>query len=201
MTDENALLPAEQGALVRSALAVEAELSGLERLGNAVSEVELDSQEHLAKAGRTLADAFACHARAVDQMRALGAAVAEAHERQKQRAIALEQTAQRLQKRSAEFAELTGELMALGEETRQIAQMLQALLPGADPQAKTGKDFGARLQEALARLDANVERARLLQQRARARGIVDIAEQAEALAAQIAAAGVRLRTPSDTKRA
>jgi hypothetical protein len=201
MTDENALLPAEPGALVRSAHAVEAEPSGLERLGNALSAVELDSQEHLAKAGRTLADAFACHARAVDQMRALGGAVAEAHERQKQRAIALEQTAQRLQQRSAEFAELTAELMALGEETRQIAQMLQALLPGADPPSKPGVDFGARLQEALARLDANVERARLLQQRARARGIVDIAEQAEALAAQIAAAGVRLRTPPDTKRA
>jgi chromosome segregation ATPase len=201
MTEHKPLEPAEPGALVRSAAAVEAELVGLERLAHAVDGIALDSQEHLAQAGRALADAFAGHTRAIEQMRALGTAVAEAHQRQRAHAAVLEQTAQRLQQRSAEFAELTAELMALGEETRQIALMLQALLPGAEAPARTGKDFAENLQQALGRLDANVERARLLQQRARARGISDIAEQAEALAAQISAAGVRLRAPADPKLA
>lgn len=202
MTESKTLEPAEPGALVRSATAVEFELSELERLTIALGLIELDSQEHLARAGRTLADAFAGHARVVEQMRALGGAVAEVHQRQRERAAVLEQTAQRIQQRSTEFAELTAELMALGEETRKIALMLQALLPGSDPPpAKATNDFAVRLEQALARLDASVERARLLQQRARALGITDIAQQAEALAAQISAAGVRLRAPIDPKRA
>jgi hypothetical protein len=201
MTENKSPEPTEPGGLVRSATAVEAELAGLERLGNAIDGIALDSQEHLARAGRALADAFAAHTRAVDQMRALGAAVAEAHQRQRAHAAVLEQTAQRLQQRSAEFAELTSELMALGEETRQIALMLQALLPDPEAPARAGNEFTESLQKALTRLDANVERARLLQQRARARGIADIAEQAEVLAAQISAAGVRLRTPADPKLA
>ena len=201
MTESEKPEPAEPGALLRSAGAVEAELAGLERLANAVSAIELDSQERLAQAGRALADAFAGHTRAVEQMRALGAAVAEAHQRQREHAAVLEQTAQRLQQRSAEFAELTAELMALGEETRQSAVMLQALLPDREPADKAGKDFAPRLEQVLTRLDASVERARLLQQRARARGIADIAAQAEALAAQIAAAAVRLRAPPAPERA
>jgi len=192
---------AEPGALARSAAAVEAELAALSRLANTVNVIDLDSQEHLAQAGRTLADAFAAHTRAVEQMRALGDAVADAHRRQREHAAMLEQTAQRLQQRSAEFAELTAELMAIGEETRHIALMLKALLPDTGAAARTGKEFTVSLQQALIRLDANVERARLLQQGARARGIADIASQAEALAAQIAAAGVRLRTPADPKQA
>jgi chromosome segregation ATPase len=201
MTENESTEPAEPGALVRSAAAVEAELAGLARLAEAVKAIELDSQEHLAQAGRTLADAFAAHSRAVEQMRALGDAVAAAHQRQREHAAMLEQTAHRLQQRSAEFAELTAELMAIGEETRQIALMLKALLPDTGTPARAGKEFTESLQQALSRLDANVERARLLQQGARARGIADIASQAEALAAQIAAAGVRLRAPADPKLA
>lgn len=201
MTENESPEAAEPGALVRSAAAVEAELAGLARLANAVNVIELDSQEHLAQAGRTLADAFAAHTRAVEQMRALGDAVSDAHQRQREHAAMLEQTAQRLQQRSAEFAELTAELMAIGEETRQIALMLKALLPDTGTPARTGNEFTVSLQQALMRLDANVERARLLQQSARAQGIADIAGQAEALAAQIAAAGVRLRTPADPKLA
>jgi hypothetical protein len=50
-------------------------------------------------------------------------------------------------------------------------------------------------------MDASVERARLLQQLARARGIGDIAEQAETLGAQVAAAADRLRAPVAPKQA
>jgi len=177
--------------LSTAASAVEAELTELERLARELERVELDSQRQLAAAGRMLGEAFASHARAVDRMRALGAAVADAHQRQREHTAVLERTAERLQRRSAEFAELTSELMSLGEDTRAIASALQTLVPGADDQT----NFGARLGEALLRMEQSVERARRLEQRAIERKITDIAEQAAAFAAQIAAARSRLEKP------
>jgi hypothetical protein len=177
--------------LAAAASAVEAELTELERLAGELERIELDSQQRLALAGRTLGEAFAAHARAVDQMRALGEAVAASHQRQRGHAVLLERTAELLQRRSAEFAELTTELMGLGEETRAIALALQALVPGGEGRA----DFADGLGQALARMETSVARAQALKQRALDHNISDIAEQAEAFAAQIAAARARLGAP------
>jgi hypothetical protein len=182
-------------SLSEAASDVEAELERFEELARAVHKIELNSEKSLARAGRALTDAIACHERIVAGLRALGAAVGGAQERQQRAAGSIEAGAQHVQKRITEFGELAQGLASLGEEARSITLQLQDVA-STDTEASDAKatlERSERLEKVASRMDDAVEKARGLHRRALDGNMTDIARQADALHQQLDSARRRLR--------
>jgi len=186
---------ASERSLSEAATTVETELERFEELARAVHKIELNSEKSLARAGRALTDAIACHERIVAGLRALGKAVGGAQERQQRAAGSIETGAQHVQKRITEFGELAKGLAALGDEARSITLQLQdvASTDAASGDARDTVERSERLEKVASRMDEAVEKARGLHRRALDGNMTDIARQADALHQQLDSARRRLR--------
>jgi len=180
-------------SLLDAARAVADELESFEAHARALEAMQLDSEQSLSRAGQALSAAVACHGRLAAGLRALGGAVARAQTRQQSATAVIEANARRVQQRSSDFAELAAGLSELGEEARQITELLQALTPRGDAVEKGPlPDFAQRLQAVSERMELSVARAEALVERATERGIVDIARRAKSLGEQLATARSQL---------
>lgn len=184
-------------SISEAATEVEVELDRFEQLAQSLARLEINSEKSLARAGRSLAEALDCHARIVERLTALGAAMIGAQERQQRVTRSIEESAGRVQRRSAEFGDLVTGLTALGEEARAITELLHKLAPapGAPKDTAASPDFASRFEEAIARMDRAVDHARELHKRAITVDMADVARQADSLHQQLSAARNRLRTP------
>jgi hypothetical protein len=186
--------PKAPSSLTEAATTVEDELGHFEELARSVKKIELNSEKSLARAGRALSDAIACHERIVAGLRALGQAVGGAQQRQQAAATSIEGSAQHVQKRITEFSELAGGLAALGEEARLITVQLQELAGTPESgEAPAPAERSVRLEDVALRMDEAVEKARALHRRAVEGDMTDIARQADSLQQQLDAARRRLR--------
>jgi chromosome segregation ATPase len=194
MTDAQAP-PAKLESLQAAAAAIEEELARFEQLARAVTRLELNSEKSLTRAGRALVEAVECHERIVHKLKGLGAAVAQAQERQQVATQSIEASAREVQRRTAEFTELGTGLAALGEEAHAITILLQDLSPTPGNDEATAPEFSTRLTHVIERMDQAVERARALHRRALQSDLQDVARQADSLSQKLDAARNRLKLP------
>lgn len=178
------------GGLTEAALTLERELGRFEELGAAARRTPIDTRKGIERAAKTTTEAAEGQERVNASLRALVEAITVARERHEANVAALQARGEEIRLRADQLGVLYERYSALGEEGRIINQLVQ---DAAAKQREATTPEGVRelvvaievIEERMAKL---VEGARELHQASIAASISDIAEQADSLRQQVAAA-------------
>ncbi len=186
---------AEASALGTAATALENELRRFEQLSALARKIELSSERNLEKAAKATQEAAESQLRVADHVRKLVGAIAAARDRQQAVAEAIQERANELQARRAEFDAVLQQFAALGQDAAGINALVgQVSIPKAPgaPEPNALGDTVTRLQEIQAKMGEVVERAAELARSALDKDMQDIAQQAESLQKQVHASRNKL---------
>jgi predicted nuclease with TOPRIM domain len=178
------------GSLTEAARSLERELRRFEDLTTAARRIPLDRQRTIERAAKATTEAAAEQARVDDALRGLAQAIEAVRERHQATTAALQARGEEIRTRAGEVEALLERWRELGDEGQQINALVHA---AAERQREATTPEGVRvlvgevagIEERMAKL---VEGARVLVQAANAVSVADLAEQAEALRQQVAAA-------------
>lgn len=175
-------------SLAEAARAAEDELERFEALVASIRKIDLNSEKSILHAGKVLSEAVSVQARIAEVLSPLARAFSRAQQRELAAAEHLQACAERIHERTEMFASLMEGVRALGSDAIEVTVLLRSAAAGDDV-----GDFGKRVADAAARMDAAVTRAKELHQRAREAGLNDVARQAESLEQQLVAARGKLK--------
>jgi chromosome segregation ATPase len=180
--------------LAIAAARLDAELRRFEELVTLLTRTAFDSKKGLERAARTLADAIESRDRVATEVGRLVSAVATARDRQQATADRLQARALELQERTAVIASLFERFGALGEDARAMNALLQQASSayGAAEGERPTAEALARFDDVHARMGDVATKASELAESARQDGVVDIAQQADAIRQQVHATRNRL---------
>jgi chromosome segregation ATPase len=182
------------GRLVEAARALERELLRFEELTAAARRGPLDRQKAIERAGKATTEAAVEQERVGQALGTLIEAIKAARDRHEATAAALQARGEEIRLRAETFGGLLEQWAALAEQGRTVNQLVQQAAEkqreATTPEAmRELSAFIAAIEEQMTGL---VERARALGHAASSASIVDLAEQAEALRQQVAAARNKL---------
>lgn len=179
----------EPGELTEAARALERDLLRFEELAEAARKAPLDTRKGIERAAKATSEAAEAQQRVGAALGALIAAIASARERNEAIARALSENGQEIRRRAEQLGELFQRFAALGEEGKQINLLVQDV--AARQRAAASPEQLCEVVLAMDDIDGRMARlgddARALAAASSAAGIVDIAEQADAMRQQIAA--------------
>ena len=168
-------------ALVRASQALEEDLERFEESSKAVRKIRLDSEKHLARAQKELADALALPERLADHLRAVASALAGMQARQQASLDSLASVAVDIEQRKRRLEEHMQAFAALGKSASDASELLQS--EGERP---------AVLEGLMAGLAKIAEDARALLEKARSDDFPEVAREADSLHQRMAALRRRL---------
>ena len=184
---------AKWGSLAEAARAAEEELEQFEGLVAAVRKIDLNSEKSILRAGKALGEAIAVQARIAQALAPLAQAFTQAQQRELSAAEQLQACAEQIHERTELFASLMEGVRAVGGDALEVTSLLKSATGSVGETAGADEDFDKRVAEALARMDAAVERAKELHRLAREAGLNDVARQADSLEQQLTSARGKLR--------
>jgi hypothetical protein len=183
-------------ALTMAAAGLETELRRYVELARAAVRVPLTSEKNLDRAARAIADAAESERRVLEQVSALGQAVAEAREAQQSSTAALNAHVETVGTRREELGALLGRFAALGELAHTMNEAMQKLTAyKANPyerDAASEQEMQAALAEMATAMTTAATRAQELASEATEKDFEEIARQAEGLRQQLLATKNRL---------
>lgn len=180
--------------LSEGALALESELRRFEELCLAARRTPLDSRKGIERAAKTTTEAASGQERVQAALMKLVSAINEARERHEANAAALQARGEEIKQRADELGALYERYSALGDEGRQINLLVQEV-------AESGRDAStpekaraivAAIEDIERRMTQLVDGAASLRKAAIEASIHDVAEQADSLRQQVAAARNKL---------
>ncbi len=185
---------AGEGDLGQAAAALQRELQRFEELAAAAGRAPLDTRKAIERAAKATTEAASGQERVDLALGGLVQAITAARERHEANAAALQARGEEIRLRAAEFAALFDRYSALGEEGASINQLVQ---DAAARQREATTPEGTRalvaaivdIEERMSRLATS---ARELGQEATLASIADLAQQADSLRQQVAAARNKL---------
>jgi ABC-type transporter Mla subunit MlaD len=169
--------------LVRAAQALEDDLERFEDSSKAVRKIHLDSEKHLARAQKELADALTLPERLADHLRAVASALAGMQARQQASLDSLAGVAADIERRKRRLEEHMQAFAALGKSASDASELLQS--EGERPAVLEG------LMAGLAKIS---EDARALLEKARSDDFPEVAREADSLHQRMAALRRRLES-------
>lgn len=192
-----------ESELVAAAEALDAELRSFERLADAARRHPLSSQKNLERMAGVLKEAAESDARMEGAVRALAEAITAARQKQQAQAEVVHARALALQQRTEDFMELQRSFQALGASAADLTVRMKEVLgqrgggaPGEGSEGGGGGGGGgggiAGLADLVERTGAVTDEARRLAEAAKEKDFGDIAQQADGLRQQLAAARNRL---------
>lgn len=178
------------GDLSEAAFALERELNRFEELALAARRTPLDSRKGIERAAKTTTEAAAGQEGVDATLRALVSAINTARERHEANVAALQVRGEEIRSRANELGALYERYSALGEEGRVINQLVMeaAAKQREELTPELIGEIVAAIEGIEERMAALVDGARELGQAAIAVSISDVAEQADSLRQQVAAA-------------
>lgn len=184
-----------ESELVAAAEALDAELRSFERLADAARKHPLSSQKNLERMAGVLKEAAESDARLEGAVRALAEAITASRGKQQAQAEVVHARALALQKRTEELMELQRSFQALGASAADLTVRMKEVL-GQRGAGARGEGAGSGgivgLAELVERTGAVTDEARRLAEAAKEKDFSDIAQQADGLRQQLAAARNRL---------
>jgi DNA repair exonuclease SbcCD ATPase subunit len=190
-----------ESELVAAAEALDAELKTFERLADAARRHPLSSQKNLERMVGVLKEAAESDARMEGAVRALAEAITAARQKQQAQAEVVHARALALQQRTEAFMELQRSFQALGASAADLTVRMKEVIgqrgggaPGEGSEGGGGGGGGglAGLADLVERTGAVTDEARRLAEAAKEKDFGDIAQQADGLRQQLAAARNRL---------
>lgn len=182
------------GDLADAALALEQELARFAELAASARRLPLDTRRNLERAARATTEAAGGQDRVSASLSALVAAINAARERHEANAAALQTRGEEIRVRAEEIGALYERYSALGDEGQALNHLV--LEAAASQRAATTpaevRALVVTIEEIEGRMSALVETARELSRAAAAADVTDVAEQADALRQQVAAARNKL---------
>jgi hypothetical protein len=178
-------------SLAEAARAAEEELELFERLVASVRKIELTSEKSILRAGKALSEAVATQARIAQVLAPLARAFSQAQQRELSAAEQLQACAEQIHQRTELFASLMEGVRAVGTDAIEVTSLLKSATGGGTDGAEA--EFDQRIAEAVARMDAAVERAKELHRIAQEAGLDDVARQAHSLEQQLTSARGKLK--------
>jgi len=178
-------------SLAEAARAAEEELELFERLVASVRKIELTSEKSILRAGKALSEAVATQARIAQVLAPLARAFSQAQQRELSAAEQLQACAEQIHKRTELFASLMEGVRAVGTDAIEVTSLLKSAAGGGTDGPEV--EFDQRIAEAVARMDAAVERAKELHRIAHEAGLDDVARQAHSLEQQLNSARGKLK--------
>ena len=176
----------EKNELSESALALDRELRRFEDLAGQAARMKLDTEKALERATVALTKAAESQERIQGHVQRLVAAVGAAREKQDAGSRALMARAEEIANRRKEFAEVMQRMSALGRMAKEVQEALQA-----GPAALAG------VQD---RMQQIADEACSIVQAAQAKGMEDVARQAEVLQKQVLAGKNKLSLLTGTAK-
>lgn len=173
-----------------AALALERELRRFEELGQAARRMPLDTRNRIERAAKATTEAASEQERVGTALSALVAAITAARQRHEANAAALQERGEEIRRRAEQLGVLYEQYSALGEEGRVVNQLVQEAA-ARQRDASTPeqiRDVVAAIEAIEERMAKLVDGARELGQAAVAASITDLAEQADGMRQQVAAA-------------
>jgi hypothetical protein len=182
--------------LAIAAAHLDAELHRFEELVGVLTRAAFDSKKGLERAARMLSDAIDSRDRVAAEVGHLVSAVATARDRQQVAADRLQARALELQERTAVIASFFERFGALGEDARAMNALLQQASSAygesdGESERPTAEAL-ARFDDVHARMGDVARKASELAESARKDGVLDIAQQADAIRQQVHATRNRL---------
>jgi hypothetical protein len=182
------------GDLTEAASALERELARFEELTGEARRVRLDTRKGLERAAKATTDAAASQKLVDLALGALVQAIAAVRERHEGNAAALQARGEEISARASEYTALLERFSALGAEGGELNGIVQEL---AGKKADSATPDGvlalvAAIEAVETRMAALMEGARGVAQDAAAAAITDLAQQADSLRQQVAAARNKL---------
>jgi hypothetical protein len=182
------------GDLTEAASALERELKRFEELTSEARRVRLDTRKGVERAAKATTDAAACQKLVDLALGTLVQAIAAVRERHEGNAAALQARGEEIGLKANEYTALLERFSALGAEGAQLNGVVQEL---AERKADTATPDGVlafvmAIEAVETRMSALIDGARRLAQDATAATITDLAQQADALRQQVAAARNKL---------
>lgn len=182
------------GELSEAATTLENELRKFEQLAGAVRKMPLDTRKAVERAARSTSEAAREQEAVGVALGALVQRINAARERHEANARALGERGEEIRRRAEEMTPLFERYAALGDESRAVNGLVQEAA-AAQREASTPERVSALVRSIEGiedRMSKLVEGARDLSREAGAIGITDLAEQADSLRQQAAAARNRL---------
>jgi hypothetical protein len=182
------------GDLTEAASALERELKRFEALTGEARRVRLDTRKGVERAAKATTDAAACQKLVDLALGTLVQAIAAVRERHEGNAAALQARGEEIGQRANEYTALLERFSALGAEGAQLNGIVQEL---AEKKAVAATPDGvvalvSAIEAVETRMAALIDGARGVAQDATAAAITDLAQQADALRQQVAAARNKL---------
>ncbi len=177
------------GELAEAARALERELIRFEELAESARRLPLDTRKGLERAARSTTEAAEAQQRVSVALGSLIAAIAAARDRHEATATGLAGRGEEIKRRAEQLGELFQRFAALGEEGRNINQLVQEAA-ARQREATSPEQIGevvAAMDEVEGRMGRLADEARALAQAATEAGIVDLAEQADGMRQQVTA--------------
>jgi hypothetical protein len=185
--------PASSSPLTTAASALDLELRRYFDLTAAAQKIPITSEKNLERAARAVQDAAASQERVAAHVRALFEAITTAREAQEASALALAKHAEHMATRATELGELLQKFAELGVEAKALNAMMQeAAGYKKDPYAADDGEAKKRIEQVYARMEQVAQNAQALAELAGAKGIEDVARQADSVRQQIHAAKNKL---------
>jgi hypothetical protein len=175
-----------------AAAVLEGELRRFEELGEIARRLPLNSEKNLDRAARATQEAAEAQERVAAAVNALIGAITGARQRQEGHALGILERAKEIQARTVEFQDLMKRFGALGEEARGIHVLVQEAAALKNEDGSVGTEALGRLQQVADRMGTIVATAQDVAKDAQARGIEDIARQADGLRQQVQSARNKL---------
>jgi hypothetical protein len=169
--------------LVRASQALEEDLERFEESSKAVRKLRLDSEKHLARAQKELADALALPERLAHHLRAVASALEGMQARQQVSLDSLASVAADIQRRKSRLEEHLQAFAALGKSATDASALLES-----------ERERPAVLEGLMAGLTKIAEDAKALFERARSDEFPEVAREADALHQRMAALRRRLES-------
>lgn len=180
--------------LAEAAQALERELDRFEELATTARKVTLDTHKSIERAAKATTEAALGQERVDASLRTLVAAITAARARHEANVASLQARGEEIRLRAEQFGELYARYQAFGEEGKGINQLVQetAARQRAATTPEGIREVVAAIEDIEERMTKLVDGARELRQAAIAAAISDLAEQADSLRQQVAAARNKL---------
>jgi hypothetical protein len=178
------------GDLTEAALVLERELGRFEELTTAARRTPIDTRKGIERAAKTTAEAAEGQERVNASLHALVEAINAARERHEANVAALQARGDEIRRRADDLGALYERYSALGEEGRAINQLVQeaAVMQREATTPSLLRELVVAIEGIEERMSKLVEGARELHQASIAASISEVAEQADSLRQQVAAA-------------
>ncbi len=183
----------ERSILAQAAAGLELELRRFDELAATVNKIPLDSEKNLERAGKPLSEVADSEQRVTANVRALLEAMHAERDRKEASEAPHRRRAAEIEARVKDFSGLLERLSALGSEAAEINGLVQELAAAMKEAAGDKRGALTRIEEVQSRMGQAVENAQSLQNAAKEKDVVDIAQQADSIRQQIAAARNRLK--------